>query len=251
MEMMRIRSAAVITAVCSMTLCMTACTQKETNAAPATETPSAEPAVSPETQPAQTPPEEEPVDTVYKNALVSTVCIFTPGGNNGTGFVYNEHFVITNAHVLYEADDFRLTDSKGQEHKGTVVFKDDGTDIAVIRADDLQGTSVVFGNSDEVQTGDMLVLIGNPADGEPFSFCTGKKVDLREDFQKSIENYLPTDAPIVSGYSGGPVFNITGELIGISNAAFTGDLSQYDYDHLSLIIPINRIKAQIEEHCEN
>ena len=58
-----------------------------------------------------------------------------------------------------------------------------------------------------------------------------------------------TETPIVSGYSGGPVFNLSGELIGISNAAYTGDLSEYDFDHLSLLIPINRVKAVIEENC--
>ncbi len=230
---------------------MSACSPNETDAAPVTETPVSQPAESTEPQPAETPSEEEQIDTVYKSALDSTVYIVTPGGNNGTGFVYNEHFVITNAHVLYEAEDFTLQDSKNNEYKGTVVFKDEANDIAVIRADDLPGTSVVFGNSDEVQTGDMLVLIGNPANGEPFSFCTGKKVDPGEDFLKSIEAYIPTDAPIVSGYSGGPVFNLSGELIGISNAAYTGDLSKYDFDHLSLLIPINRVKAEIEENCVN
>ena len=249
--MMRTRKAVLITTVCVMALCMSACSSNETDAAPVTETPSAEPAESTEPQLAETPSEEEQIDIIYKNALDSTVCIFTPTGNNGTGFLYNEHYVITNAHVLYEAEDFTLQDSKNNEYKGTVVFQDEANDIAVIRADDFPGTSVVFGNSDEVQTGDMLVLIGNPADGKPFSFCTGKKVDPEEDFLKSIETYIPTDAPIVSGYSGGPVFNLAGELIGISNAAYTGDLSEYDFDHLSLLIPINRVKAEIEENCVN
>ena len=163
---MRTRNAVLITAVCVMTVCMSACSQNETDAAPVTETPASQPAESTEPQPAETPSEEEQIDIVYKNALDSTVCIFTPTGNNGTGFLYNEHYVITNAHVLFEAEDFTLTDSEGQEHKGTVVFKDEANDIAVFRADDFPGTSVVFGNSDEVATGDMLVLIGNPADGE-------------------------------------------------------------------------------------
>ena len=156
--------------------------------------------------------------------------------------------------MLYETDDFTLQDADGNESKGTVVFRDDGTDIAVIRAEDLQGASVRFGNSDEVKTGDMLVMIGNPADGKPFSFCTGKRIEPDEDFYMHIDtknSYILTDAPIVSGYSGGPVFNLDGEVIGISNASCTGDLSQYDFDHLSLIIPISRVKAEIEEVIES
>ncbi len=76
-----------------------------------TETPVSQPAESTEPQPIETPSEEELIETVYKNALDSTVCIFTPTGNNGTGFLYNEHYVITNAHVLYESEDFTLQDS--------------------------------------------------------------------------------------------------------------------------------------------
>lgn len=55
------------------------------------------------------------------------------------------------------------------------------------------------------------------------------------------------DADIVSGYSGGPVFDRHGELIGISNAAYMGDLSEYELDHVSLIIPINSVKEMIEK----
>ena len=102
--MMRTRKAVLITTVCVMALCMSACSSNETDAAPVTETPSAEPAESTEPQLAETPSEEEQIDIIYKNALDSTVCIFTPTGNNGTGFLYNEHYVITNAHVLYEAE---------------------------------------------------------------------------------------------------------------------------------------------------
>jgi S1-C subfamily serine protease len=61
--------------------------------------------------------------------------------------------------------------------------------------------------------------------------------------------YIPSDADLRSGYSGGPVVNLSGELIGISNAAYTGDLSAYGLEHRSLIIPINRVRKEIEENC--
>ena len=91
-----------------------------------------------------------------------------------------------------------------------------------------------------------------PVDGEPFSQCTGKRVELEEGFRQQIDvegRYIPVDANIVSGYSGGPVFNMSGEVIGISNAAFTGDLSSYGLEHLALIIPIHRVRDGIEENC--
>jgi S1-C subfamily serine protease len=194
---------------------------------------------------------EEQIRTVYQNSLESTFCIFTPGGNNGTGFLYNDTYVITNAHVLYDTDQFTLMDAEKNEYTGTVVFTDYETDIAVIQAEEIHGQSVRLGNSDDVRSGDRLILIGNPADGEPFSFCTGERLKPVDFVQQMDQEglYIPSDADLRSGYSGGPVFNLSGELIGISNAAYTGDLSEYGLEHLSLIIPINRVKQEIENNC--
>ena len=181
----------------------------------------------------------------------STLCIFTSTGSNGTGFLYGDKYLITNAHVLYEAESFTLLDRQGKERQGTVVFTDDGEDIAVIELADYQGTSVTFGDSDALSVGEQVLLIGNPSDGEPFSYCTGRRVQLEGELFRRVDpaRYLPVDAPIVSGYSGGPAFNKKGELIGISNAAFTDDLSGYGFDHLGLLIPINRVKELIAAHC--
>lgn len=103
-----------------------------------------------------------------------------------------------------------------------------------------------------MRTGDPLIMIGNPSEGEPFSLCTGKLVEPDEDFRRQIDaqnQFITSDADLISGYSGGPVFNLAGQLVGISNAAFAGDLSQYGFEHLSLIIPINRVRAEIKENC--
>ncbi len=110
---------------------------------------------------------------------------------------------------------------------------------------------MTFGDSDALPLGEQVLLIGNPADGEPFSYCTGRRVKAEGDLFRSIDpkQYLPVDAPIVSGYSGGPAFNMQGELIGISNAAFTEDLSEYGFEHLGLLIPINRVKELIAAYC--
>ena len=200
---------------------------------------------------ASIPSEEEQIRTVYQNSLESTFCIFTPGGNNGTGFLYNDTYVITNAHVLYDTDQFTLMDAEKNEYTGTVVFTDYETDIAIIQANGIHGQSVRLGNSDDVRIGDRLIMIGNPADGDPFSLCTGQRLEPVDFVQQMDQEglYIPSDADLRSGYSGGPVFNLSGELIGISNAAYTGDLSEYGLEHLSLIIPINRVKQEIENNC--
>ena len=210
----------------------------------------------PETMPAETPEpeqsEEKGIDSVYESGKEQTICIFTPNGNNGTGFIYDGQYVITNEHVLYDADDFTLQDMNGREYKGTVIFKDPGNDIAVIRSEDLSGSSVVFGDSDSLSVGDVLLCIGNPAEGEPFSFCTGQCLELDEELEQKIDRdhrFIHADADIISGYSGGPVFNTDGEVIGLSYAAYVEDLSAYEFDHLCLIIPINRVRELIETAC--
>ena len=197
--------------------------------------------------------EEEAIDRLYRECLSRTVCIFTPGGNHGTGFIYDGSCVITNAHVLYDTDEFTLTDQAGNETGGTVIFRDESTDIAIIRMDGDPGESVVFGDSDLVKTGDQFLCIGNPDDGEPFAYCTGRCIEPDESLVKGIDPsgiYIPLDAPIVSGYSGGPVFNMDGELVGISHAAYSGDLSAYDLEHLSFAIRINSVKDEIIAGCQ-
>ena len=203
-----------------------------------------------ETETGSVPSEEKMTESVYQNGLGSTFCIFTSTDNNGTGFLYKENYVITNAHVLYDTDDFTLLDHEQKEHKGTVIFTDDSIDIAVIQLDDYEGRPVTIGDSDKVTAGEQILLIGNPAEGTPFSSCTGKRVEMDKELQQMLnpdEWYIPVDAGIISGYSGGPAFNMNGELIGICNAAYTGDLSGYGLEHLSLIIPINNVKEQIDE----
>ena len=216
-------------------------------APPAVETDTDASAAAPESATAQADAEE----ALFRRMAESTLCIFTSTGSNGTGFLYGEKYLITNAHVLYDAERFTLLDLQGNERQGTVVFTDDGEDIAVIELTDFKGKSVTFGDPGALSVGEQVLMIGNPADGEPFSYCTGRRVKAEGELFRSIDpyRYLPVDAPIVSGYSGGPAFNMKGELIGISNAAFTEDLSEYGFEHLGLLIPINRVKELIAAYC--
>lgn len=145
-----------------------------------------------------------------------------------------------------------MQDVNGQEYTGTVIYRNPADDIAVIKAEGLSGTSVTIGDSDALSAGDPLLCIGNPFDGEPFSYCTGKCLDLDEELEQQVDKnsvFIHSDADLVSGYSGGPVFNINGEMIGLGNGAFMNDLSAYQLEHLSFMIPISRVMEQIETAC--
>ena len=147
--------------------------------------PSASAEVTPES--VQETSEETVKDSVYETGRQQTVCIFTDSGNNGTGFVYQQQYVITNEHVLYEASGFVMRDYEGREYQGTVIFSDSDDDIAVIRAEDMDLTSVNFGDSDAVSAGDELICIGNPAEGEPFSMVSGTVLNLDDELRQKAD----------------------------------------------------------------
>lgn len=241
----------MVMVVCCMAFCMAGCSSKEEAAL--IEEPSAMASVSEtESVAGSVITEEEKIASLYDSCKEKTFCIFTSSNNNGTGFLYKDKYVITNEHVLYDADDFSLVDAAGQEHKGTLVFTDHASDLAIIQIDGQQGKSVQFGSASDLSVGETVLMIGNPANGSPFSYCTGKRVELEDELQQSVDRnhrYLPLDANLVSGYSGGPAFNLSGELVGISNAAFTGDLSSYGFEHLSFIITIDSVLELIEANC--
>ena len=248
---MKMKQFSRIAAVFMLGICTAGCVSEQ-EAAPVSDS------IPPETAAAETAAaqqelsEEEIIASVIDSGKEQTVCIFTPNGNNGTGFIHNRQYVITNEHVLYDTDDFTMQDVNGREYTGTVIYRDPADDIAVIRAEDMNGSSVIFGDSDALSVGDTLICIGNPAEGEPFSSCTGRCLELDEALEQKIDRnrrFIHADADIVSGYSGGPVFNMNGELIGSSTAAYILDLSAYEFDHLSLIIPISRVREQIETAC--
>ncbi len=248
---MKMKQFSRIAAVLMLGICTAGCASGQ-EAAPASNSFPPETAAAETGEAQQELSEEEIIASVIESGKEQTVCIYTPDGNNGTGFIYDRHYVITNEHVLYDTDDFTLQDVNGQEYAGTVIYRDPADDIAVIRAEDMNGSSVTFGDSDALSVGDTLICIGNPAEGEPFSSCTGKCLELDEVLEQKTDRhhrFIHADADIVSGYSGGPVFNMNGELIGLSNAAYMLDLSAYEFDHLSLIIPVSRVREEIESAC--
>lgn len=246
-------------AVVCFAVCISGCKSgEEQNSDPTNDVPLSDTTPVPDAEkdgePGDSEPQEEKteagqIESVYREGVEETMCIFTSGGNNGTGFLYKEKYVVTNAHVLYDSDEFILKDVKGKEYSGSVVFSDDSTDIAIIQVDDYNGRSCTLGNSDTVSVGDQVVMIGNPADGDPFTLRTGTRLELDDELQSLSYHgisYIAMDADISSGFSGGPVFNLNGEVIGISHAKYIGDLSAYGLDSLSFFIPINSVKEQIE-----
>ena len=137
----------------------------------------------------------------------------------GSGFVISEDgYVVTNNHVIDGADEILIEFFNGDELKATVIGTDQKTDIAVLKVDaDEPLDFVSFGDSDVARVGDWVVAMGNPL-GQGFSVSAGIVSARNRALSGSYDDYIQTDAAINRGNSGGPLFNMDGEVIGVNTA---------------------------------
>ena len=138
----------------------------------------------------------------------------------GSGFVLDASgIIITNNHVIADADEITVNFSDGSKLDAELVGTDPKTDIAVLRVKPTTPlTAVSFGDSDKARIGDWVMAIGNP-------FGLGGTVTLgivsavgRDISSGPYDNFIQTDASINRGNSGGPLFNMDGEVVGINTA---------------------------------
>ncbi len=163
----------------------------------------------------------------------------------GSGFIIDEKgIVITNNHVIQDAEDIFIKVDGGEEIKAKVIGADPLSDIAVLQLDTTKKfQSVKFGNSDNARIGDWVMAIGNP-------FGLGGTVTsgIISARNRSIglsryEDYIQTDASINSGNSGGPLFDMNGDVIGINTAI----LGRGGSIGIGFAIPSNSAKSVIDQ----
>ena len=137
----------------------------------------------------------------------------------GAGFVISEDgFVVTNNHVIEGADEILVEFFSGEELPATVIGKDPNTDIAVLKVEsDTPLPFVSFGDSDVARVGDWVMAVGNPL-GQGFSVSAGIISARNRALSGSYDDFIQTDAAINRGNSGGPLFNMDGEVIGVNTA---------------------------------
>ncbi len=142
----------------------------------------------------------------------------------GSGFVIDEEgLVITNNHVIDGADEIFVIFQDGEKVSAELVGKDPKTDVAVLRIDpgDKKLVSVEWGNSDKSRVGDWVLAIGNPfglGGTVTAGIISARGRDIRSG---PYDDYIQTDASINKGNSGGPLFNMKGQVIGINTAIFS------------------------------
>ncbi|HZP43258.1 MAG TPA: DegQ family serine endoprotease [Candidatus Binatia bacterium] len=141
----------------------------------------------------------------------------------GSGFVIDSAgYILTNNHVVENADEIQVKLSSGKEFKAKVVGRDSKTDIALIEIHGATGlTPVVLGSSDAMKVGQWVVAIGNPFGLENTVTAGIVSAIGRHINQGPYDNFIQTDAAINPGNSGGPLLNTKGEVIGINTAIFS------------------------------
>jgi len=137
----------------------------------------------------------------------------------GSGFVISaDGLIVTNNHVIEGADEIMVEFFDGRTMQATLVGTDPLTDIAVLRVQPGGELPFVeFGDSDAARVGDWVIAMGNPL-GQGFSLSAGIISARGRALQGNYDDYIQTDAAINRGNSGGPLFNMAGEVIGVNTA---------------------------------
>ena len=165
-----------------------------------------------------------------------------PGGFEqrgvGSGFVMNrEGYILTNNHVVEDADQIKVKLAKGKEYEGKVVGRDPKTDLALIKingSSDLQ--PLTLGNSDDLKVGSWVVAVGSPFGLEQTVTAGIVSAKGRVIGSGPYDNFIQTDASINPGNSGGPLINMKGEVVGINTAIIASGQG------IGFAIPINMAK---------
>ena len=151
-----------------------------------------------------------------------------PGGGGravalGSGFIIDPAgFIVTNNHVIEGADEISVTLTDGTTLKAQLLGKDEKVDLALLKVEPPHPLSAVpFGDSDTARVGDWVLAIGNPfglGGSVTAGIVSARGRDIR---QSQYDDFIQTDAPINRGNSGGPLFNMKGEVIGINTAIYS------------------------------
>ncbi len=162
----------------------------------------------------------------------------------GSGVIVDaaKGYILTNHHVVENAEEIEVVLSDNRNLKATVVGSDPGTDIAVLKVDNGKGlVQMKLGNSDQVQVGDFVLAIGNPF-GLQHTVTSGIVSALGRSGinPDGYEDFIQTDASINPGNSGGALVNLKGELIGINSAIFSNSGGNIG---IGFAIPVNIAKS--------
>jgi S1-C subfamily serine protease len=175
-------------------------------------------------------------------------------GGSGSGSIINTRgYVLTNSHVIENANKVYINLADGSQYEGTVVGTDPENDIAVLKFDPPQGTDlqvIPFGSSDNIRVGQKVLAIGNPFALErtlTVGIVSGVGRPIQTSTHNIIKNMIQTDASINPGNSGGPLLNTQGQMIGINTMIYSPSGGSVG---IGFAVPINTAKRVVAEIIE-
>jgi serine protease Do len=211
------------------------------------------PGQSPEARPGPGVPPGSPFEEFFEEFFKNRRGQGDPKGGGprrvnslGSGFVIDSAgIVVTNNHVIADADEITVVFNDGSKLKAELIGKDSKTDLAVLQVKpDKPLKAVKFGNSEKLRLGEWVIAIGNP-------FSLGGSVTAgivsarnRDINSGPYDNYIQTDAAINRGNSGGPLFNLDGEVVGVNTAIISPSGGSIG---IGFSVPANTAIAVIEQ----
>ncbi|POE01785.1 serine endoprotease [Pectobacterium odoriferum] len=169
----------------------------------------------------------------------------------GAGVVINAEkgYVVTNSHVVDNADKIQVRLSDGRKYDGKVLGKDTRSDIALVQLKDFKNlTAIKVADSDQLRVGDYTVAIGNPYGlGETATSGIVSALGRSGLNIENYENFIQTDAAINRGNSGGALVNLNGELVGLNTAILAPDGGNIG---IGFAIPSNMVKSVVAQIVE-
>lgn len=172
----------------------------------------------------------------------------TPQGSGSGVVIAEDGYIVTNYHVVAEAEKIEVILHDKRSYAGTLVGADASTDLAVIKIKEKRLIPIQFGNSDELQIGSWVLAVGNPFNltstvTAGIISAKARSINVFAD-QMAIESFIQTDAVINPGNSGGALVNLKGELVGINTAiaSTSGTFAGYAF-----AIPVSLVEKIAED----
>ena len=171
----------------------------------------------------------------------------TTAAASGSGFIITDDgYIVTNYHVIEGANKVKVTTYDNTSYDAEVVGTDENNDIAVLKIDGKDLTPVTLGSSESLAVGDDVVAIGNPLGELTFTLTSGvvSAMDRQITTGTSLMmDLIQTDCAINAGNSGGALFNMYGEVVGVTNAKYSSNSStEASIDNIGFAIPIDTVK---------
>ena len=175
---------------------------------------------------------------------------------SGSGFIISDDgYILTNFHVIEDSDSITVSMYSGESYEAALIGYDESNDIAVLKIEAEGLAPVILGDSDNLNVGDSVIAIGNPLGELTFTLTAGaisakdREITLSGNVTMEL---LQTDCAINSGNSGGALFNLYGEVIGVTNAKYSSSsASEASIDNIGFAIPINSIMKIVTSIIEN